>query len=385
MLQKLIFLSIFLTFRLIIFGQTLQNNFNLGNYGALYHEDSLKLFFNCTGSIVCKDQALYYRVGKIDKTFPNFIGEINDYDLNNNLILSANIESGLFQGMATYHYPSGTVKATGAYQENLKIGRWKFFYSNGKVEKEVDFLDGIPQIFSYNTEDGLQKVVEGIGEFSNEFYPNSSCNPIRISGKLFNGFMTGEWKLSNLGNAVVGFETFNKGQFLRGKSTGGIYLPIETYTDFSRISLVSFIVNENIRMLEMPNSFCQRATIKSLLGYGKKSNSSKFGGLYDVFFPELQSKFKKQIPTEKDQWLIVALKINADSKLDNINVASSINDTSTELKVFNFIKEMNEWHAPIVNGISSANEFYFTVVIKFNDIIIPADYIVKKRVSIITK
>lgn len=62
-------------------------------------------------------------------------------------------------------------------------------------------------------------------------------------------------------------------------------------------------------------------------------------------------------------------------------MSSSINDTVTELKVYNFTNEMKDWHASIIDGKDEASDFFFTIVVKFNDIIIPDDYILNKRLS----
>lgn len=379
MIHKKIILAFFIINCLKNFGQTIENNFQIGKYGEIYHQDSIRLYFNCTGTIISKENAYNYRVGRIDSTFPNLVGEFNDYDLKNKLVLKGHFDSGFLNGPAIYYYSDGSIKAEGNYQTNQKSGIWKYFYPNGQIEKEVNFENGSIHVLSYFTKKGKQKVINGNGDYIGEFCPYKTCSPLTIAGKLLNGYMTGEWKLMDPIMGIIGFETFDNGQFIKGESLIGRMLPRDIYTDYSRIFIEGYNTNENFRILETPLvNFCTNCKIKRFLRYGPITDSTNLGGLHDFFYPQLLNELKKVVSTKRDQWLIVSLRINSDSKIEKIDISSSINDETTEMKTLKIIKDMNEWHPPIVNGIEAASDLYFTILIKFNDIIIPTDYLFKK-------
>ncbi len=49
-------------------------------------------------------------------------------------------EQGLRQGLCKNYYETGELKAQGKYVNGLKIGEWKYFYKNGKVEQVGTYL-----------------------------------------------------------------------------------------------------------------------------------------------------------------------------------------------------------------------------------------------------
>ena len=103
--MKLHLTAIILFISLYSYSQSnLPNNFKIGDYLEVYGQDSLRVYFSCTGSVVDKQCANFYRVGKMDSTIANFMGEFCDYNIDNTLYLKATMVNNSIEGYARYYF-----------------------------------------------------------------------------------------------------------------------------------------------------------------------------------------------------------------------------------------------------------------------------------------
>lgn len=69
------------------------------------------------------------------------------------------------------------------------------------------------------------------------------------------------------------------------------------------------------------------------------------------------------------------IKVSKISKVDEINIASSINDKNIEYYVYGLLSKMTQWETAIINSRRIESNIFFTILVYDNQIIIPIDYI----------
>jgi antitoxin component YwqK of YwqJK toxin-antitoxin module len=226
-----------------IMGQSLPNNFRIGNFFEVFSTDSVRIYFNCTGTVVDRNCASYLRIGRMDSIHINVSGEFKDYDVKGNLIFKATMRENYLDGVARYYHENGQIKEEGRYRADLREGKWMYYYSNGQVEKVLIYSDGEPLVMEYFTRRGKQKVANGNGRFRTEFSGFNACTPFETWGWLKDGKRNGKWffYVPQFGEKIS-VEYYENGSFIRGIS------PQETYTDQPRITLNKFYPNQNLHL-----------------------------------------------------------------------------------------------------------------------------------------
>ena len=143
------------------------------------------------------------------------------------------------------------------------------------------------------------------------------------------------------------------------------------YTDNPKIKLSKFYPNENLNLIEN----LLGCTGESGIYFWEYEGSS----LTSSFYPKLQEKVNTNTNNLKNQWLVVGLMINRNNEVQEINLASSINDTELENKIYTILKKMKSWQAALINSKPIDSHIYFSILVDNNQIIIIPDYIHKNR------
>lgn len=344
------------------------DNFRIGNLMEVFGQDSIKIYFNCTGSIVDKSYAAYLRVGKIDTSFINVAGAFSDYDMQGKLYLKAAMIDNSLEGTAHYYYPNGAVKEEGSYRNNIRQGQWTFFYPDGRIAKIYDYHNGEPTVVEAYSADGRTLVANGTGDILMDFSTYKQCDKFKASGHLTNGRRDGNWTFSNLfASSPFGEEAYSDGRFIQGESLGHVY------KDSTRFpSLKCFYPNEQLNMAESyfitPGHRIHQAT------YDDKD-------LHQTFYPELQQKLSRTHTPIKDQWLIVGIGVNKKSKLETVNVASSINDAAVKDMVYQVLLTMKAWNNAKINDVNVDYDLYFSILVDSNKMIVIPDYLNSRKLQ----
>jgi len=339
-------------------------NFKIGNCLELFQRDSLKFYFNCTGAIVDKDCASYYRVGKRDPLYPNVSGAFTDYDMKRKPVFKAFMLENKLEGEAGFFYPNGKVKEQGFYKQNSRIGKWIYYFDNGSIEKEMNFGTEEPEILNAFTRKGKQVVTNGNGKIVINFSNYMQCGFFETSGELKNGKREGAWDFKNPGASIsLSTEFYQDGKFYAGVS--GDYKYAKPKTTF-----ISFSPNENVVLHEnsigCPGEF---------LIFPNYKNTDLHSGFYSGLLDSLAT-YQGQAA---DQWLIVGIKIGRNDNAKEINVSSSVHDVNIENFITGILKNMNAWTALRINSVKSESDLFFSIWIKDKALIIPADYFSKQN------
>lgn len=342
----------------------LPDNFKIGNLVELFNQDSLKVYFDCTGDITDKKCASYYRIGKIDSAIANFSGLFFDYNMNNRLYLKANLVNNNLEGYAYYYFTNGTISEEGNYKNNIRDGKWVYYYPNGKVQKIFDFQNGEPLVVEAYKKNGKPIVINGNGNFSTTFSNYKNCNYFETSGKITNGKMNGKWIYSNPNRSPFATEIYQDGNYI--KSYG---LNNEIFTK-RQIKLTMFYPGENLNMVENLGD-CNIFNITTIR-YEKDD-------AYATFYPALQKELNKYASVPKSQWLIVGVNISDYNIVKELNIASSINDEQLENYIYNVIPKKIDWKKAMSNPKQKVFDIYFSILVMDRQIIVLPDYVKKMR------
>lgn len=362
-MKKILFAGVLTLISFYSYTQSiLPDNFKIGNFFEVYNGDSLKVHFNCTGTIVDKKCADFYRIGKMDTAIVNFSGEFHDMDIDGNLYFKANMTNNSIEGYAYYFYKNGKISEEGNFKNNVRTGKWTYYYQTGEIEKIYYYDSDEPLVLEAYEKNGAATVTDGNGKIRTEFRNYKQCNNFETWGNIVNGKKNGKWVFSNINaRTPIASETYQDGIFTKGVS--GNYV----YTENPKIKLSKFHPNENLNLVE------------NLLGCPGESGIRMWtydgNNLTSTFYPELQKIINKNTTKQKNQWLAVGIKINKDDLVQEINVASSINDTEFENRIYSLLKKMTNWKTASINSKPIDSYIYFSILVDNNQIIILPDYV----------
>ncbi len=346
-----------------LFSQSQPVTFAIGDYINVMENDSILIYYNCTGTIVDKRCAEFFRIGKTDSVHINISGKFHDYYMNGKIALEAIMENDYLNGEATYYYENGIITSNGKYKQDKKVGVWTYYYENGVKDKVINYVNDYPFIVEYFNRNDKQKVIAGNGNYKGKFNSYKSCIPFSIWGQVNNGKMEGEWTLYNsYFHQKLGNEFFENGQFIEGKS--GTY----TYNDYQKILINGFCANENLHLEDN----CLGCPGDSGVFYPEYKRNSLIASYYPKLIDTLTTVLNQRL---LNQWLIIGLKITKDSELKTINIKSSIDDHNIESVVYDILESMKDFTAAKANGDFVDFDLFFTILIRNNQIIIPIEYI----------
>ncbi|MBK0401956.1 hypothetical protein I5M27_03105 [Adhaeribacter sp. BT258] len=358
-------------------GQNLPDSFKIGKYVEVLNGDSLKVHFNCAGQVVPAGCASYYRVGRIDREYINFKGLVRDYFGDGKLAFVGEIQNNNLNGKAVYYYKNGNISETGFYRDHVREGIWKYFYSDGKLEKVINFINSEPFVVTYLDSNNVAQVINGNGNFLGTFVFNG-CHLYQMRGTLKEGKMHGEWTMYNtvfrFGKSD-GIELFENGKFIKGYSERRKSIPNDysNYTDRARITFNSPYPAENLNLAESFFTPCLKDAkgqlIRTAILHDVRYNQKR---LEASFYPELQEKLQASLAKDvTNQWLIVGLNVEKSDAVSEISVLSSINDVVLENSLHAQLKQMNLWNSARVNKVRFGYSHFFTILIHDKQVLIP--------------
>src|ERR1041384_5622089 len=91
----------------------------------------LKLNYNKFWELTTPDSAAYIRIGVYDTTNSRFAGPVSDLYLTGKPQMTGFYVGNVKSGDFTSYYDNGTTESVGKFENNLRVGVWKFFHPNG--------------------------------------------------------------------------------------------------------------------------------------------------------------------------------------------------------------------------------------------------------------
>jgi hypothetical protein len=159
--------------------------------------DTISLYLSCNGRLTVKEMATYKRVGLFDDKRLAFKGNVIDYFYpSERIAFKASYVNSSYNGPVMTYLKTGTIKEMGYYKNNLRDSIWTSYYSNGKIEKKIDYSNSQKRFIEYYQKNGNPVFLDGNGKykgFSNKDF--NSCEQFQIKGELKDGIMVDRWTI----------------------------------------------------------------------------------------------------------------------------------------------------------------------------------------------
>ena len=181
------------------------------------HSQKLKtLYYTDQWELTTQGAAKYYRICLFDTIKTQFIGEVKDFAMDGQLIMSGSYQDGIKNGPFTFYYPSGQIESEGVFQKNMRTGTWKYFFPDGKPLREVRFTGEDFFVVSFYNQNGELVIQNGTGEwhFIYEWY--GFPLKFEVKGNFQEGKKVGEWICGFVNGELLYKEIFKNGVFKSG-------------------------------------------------------------------------------------------------------------------------------------------------------------------------
>ncbi|MBL0146690.1 MAG: hypothetical protein IPP48_14090 [Chitinophagaceae bacterium] len=156
---------------------------------------------------------------------------------------------GLKNGVFEWYYNNGNLRCTGSYQNDLPIGKWIFFYNDGKPERTLLFTSVDTFLIDFYDKKGELVVANGNGIFNGFVNANDNLqDEITAYGSIVNGKPHGKWS-SQYYNQIYTNEVFENGKFIEGGFPNSSIPSNKKYDKYSLLN--NFMLFTYINKLEI--------------------------------------------------------------------------------------------------------------------------------------
>lgn len=157
-------------------------------------------------------EARYYRMGWRD-SLGRWQGEVRDYYRNDKIQMKGRYTDNLHDGIFLYYSEAGRYESAGRYSREDPVGKWEYYYPNGRLHREVVYAGRTFTRTVYDTA-GTAQVVNGNGR-QVTWHPGGA---VEEEGTLQNGWRQGLWRGYYRDGKPYFEEYYRDNQLVRGRS-----------------------------------------------------------------------------------------------------------------------------------------------------------------------
>ena len=356
----------------------------------VYSQSDDTLYFNSRWQICEKPFASYYRFGKVViDTFWYYRGQVADYYTTDTLQMEGSYSTiGEKDGLFSFFYEDGTLKARGRYSNNHLKGVWDYFYRNGKSRmkivyggNDVNFI-----VLNYADSTGKFQCKDGTGGF--EMYMarlNGFGTTYRVEGEFKDEKKSGTWKYyaylpAENKEVLAAKEIYEEGILKKGIE----YSLYNSYSDIYKKprEIVGVLDFEKLKTTESfakdKTSFRNWKDDQDLADYLQKKQAPSFD-VEDTSFEESFFNVLKTLNTPsvirffKDPEKIykgeILINLSDSGNIEEIEITGNLSEKEKEYMQF-FLQKFKNIHEIIVEnvGIDAYHKIFFFSVI-FSEVI----------------
>lgn len=173
---------------------------------------SVKVWYNDEWEEIPGPPAAFYRIGQQD-SLGQWQGAVRDYYHGGNVQMKGSYTNGRKDGVFLYYSERNTYESAGRYSNEIAVGKWEAFHSNGALKSEEYFE---PEYFMKNMWDSLGTPLVQNGEgLVRLYYANGK---LAEQGEYRKGKREGVWRGYHANGQPYYEEFFNNGSLVHGRS-----------------------------------------------------------------------------------------------------------------------------------------------------------------------
>lgn len=156
--------------------------------------------------------AVYYRQGQHDSE-KRWQGKVRDYYADGRIQMKGAYLNSMDHGIFIYYSRDQKYESAGRYDHDELIGKWEYFYPNGKLHREIVYAN---RVFIRNVYDtaGNRQVNNGYGHEIN-YHSNGQ---VEEEGEIVDGWRQGLWKGYYPDGRPFFEEYYRNNKLMQGKS-----------------------------------------------------------------------------------------------------------------------------------------------------------------------
>ncbi len=167
-------------------------------------------------------EAKYYLLQLKDARLPH--GIVRYYSLDGALAAEATYQKGVREGETTYFYPNGDTRGTGSYHQDQQVGKWQWWYANGKPKLVQEYPEAVkpyhpdpaPRYRAESLWDSTGTLVFSNGTGAYVSYHDNGRPESK--GQFLDGYQHGTWTGYHDNGKLYYEEEWKAGELVSGKS-----------------------------------------------------------------------------------------------------------------------------------------------------------------------
>jgi hypothetical protein len=320
----------------------------------LIRPDSVHMFFDAQYALVPPACAAIRRESRMDAASGNFLGEVRDYALpDNSLLTSVHYAEGLRAGTYEQHYRNHQLRVSGQFAQGQPVGTWKYWYANGQPWQTLELSSTASmRIVAYWDSTGRQRVTDGTGTWEEN---TSGSLPTRASGRVAAGLMDGTWeRRSRLDKLVLTEEDYRAGRLVEGRQYIGTVGKPKKYQSQSLLGPQAVDASAAIEPFHLGRSCEEQASLAASAAASRSTviESPKPprdpGDYQHQLLQRLHSfnNLTQWMPQTDGQTMLITADIDAKGQLSHI-----VSESGTLSSAFTTIlADLGSWHPASING-----------------------------------
>lgn len=154
----------------------------------------------------------YYRIGQRD-SLGRWQGFVRDFYKDGTVQMKGAYKDDLRHGIFLFYSDHNTYTSAGRFNEERAVGKWEYFYDDGRLRSEEVYADG-NYLNNMWDENGRQIVTDGEGQWIT-YYDNGVVSE---TGAIVGGKREGLWKGYHENGKPYFEEYYRRGRMLNGQS-----------------------------------------------------------------------------------------------------------------------------------------------------------------------
>ncbi|MEJ0057439.1 MAG: hypothetical protein WDN75_18365 [Bacteroidota bacterium] len=174
-------------------------------------QDYQKVYFNSEWIVTSIENASYYRTSGFKSSLPSYDGEVSDYYIKNDqLEMTGSYNNGLKEGEFRFYFSDGKVRLIASFKNNNRAGTWEEFYQNGQMKVKLSYSNDSEMLLELNDSLGNSRLKQGSFKYRLQYVDilgagsqRSNKEEWEVSGSVMQTLREGRWNVRKNGQSYA--------------------------------------------------------------------------------------------------------------------------------------------------------------------------------------